>query len=303
MLNKTYSRLAVVLLGIWLAGSFLYAWSGESRQVLKTILPQVEGWVSSENPESYLPGNLFEYINGAAEIYLSYDFEELLVAQFVLKGGEDNVSIEIYDMGSAVNAFGIYGAERFPENQFISMGTQGYLEDDVLNFLVGRYYIKLMCFDCSGVPGDVLKKMASSIVSKIKDPGGFPEILSYFPDKGRVANSEKFNLKNVMGYSFLSKGYLAGYVLNDMEFDCFIIDGADENQAAEMLRMYLDKKSDLPVQKTGDVSRISDRYYDNIFITQTGPFICGVMKIQEGKESVGREYLDLMVKSLSGKGS
>lgn len=300
MLNKKYNRLAVVLMGALLAGSLFIARAGESRQDLQTILPRIEGWKQSEKPESYLPANLFEYINGAAEIYLSYDFEELLVGQFVLDGEDANVSVEIYDMGNAVNAFGIYGAERFPENKFISMGTQGYLEDDVLNFLVDRYYVKLMCFDC-GEPGEILKKMAASIVSEIKDPGGFPEILAYFPKKGRVANSEKFNLKNVMGYSFLSRGYLASYNLNDMEFDCFIIDGGDENLAAEMLRLYLDKKSDLPIQKEGEVSRISDRYYDNIFITRTGSFLCGVMKIKDGKESVGREYLAMMVNSLSGK--
>jgi hypothetical protein len=296
--QKTRIKMAVLALSI-LAGCLISLTAGEGRQDLKTVLPRLEGWGQSEEPESYLPANLFEYINGAAEIYLSYDFNELIVGQFKKAGTEANVSVEIYDMGSPLNAFGIYGAERFPENQFIPMGTQGYLEDDVLNFLVGRYYVKLMCFDCEYDSAAVLKGMVESIVSRVADPAGFPEVLSYFPEKGLIANSERFNLKNVMGYSFLSRGYLASYSVDGMEFDCFVIQGEDETRAAEMMRKYLDKKGDLPIEKTGDTFRISDRYYDNIFISRSGAFICGVMKIKEGSEGVGEEYLQALKASLS----
>ena len=106
--------------------------AGDDGQEIKTLLPRIDGWGLSEAAESYLPANLFEYINGAAEIYLSYDFEELIVGQFMKPDTDANASVEIYDMGSSVNAFGIYGAERFPENVFLPVGTQGYLEDALL---------------------------------------------------------------------------------------------------------------------------------------------------------------------------
>ena len=291
-------RTALLVLGLLSLG--LFSMSAGESQKLATILPQLEGWEQSEEPESYLPANLFEYINGAAEIYLSYDFEELIVGQFKQAGAEANVSVEIYDMGSSVNAFGIYGAERYPENQFIQIGTQGYLEDDVLNFLVGSYYVKLMCFDCEDNSAPVLKGMAVSIVSKVGETTGFPEVLKYFPKTGLIPNSEKFNLRNVMGYSFLSRGYLASYRVDGMEFDCFVIQGEDEARAAEMMQKYLEKKGDLPIEKKGDTVRISDRYYDNIFITRKGAFICGVMKIKEGSLGVGEEYLQTLKAGLTG---
>jgi hypothetical protein len=291
--KKVWFKKAFVAFGI-LAIGLLFLNAEEGRQDLKTVLPQLEGWELSESPESYLPANLFEYINGAAEIYLSYDFEELIVGQYRKKGAEANVSVEIYDMGDSIQAFGIYGAERYPENVFISAGTQGYLEDDVLNFLVGDYYVKLMCFDCKENSGSALKAMAESIDGRVKEKAGFPEVLSRFPKKGLVANSEKFNLRNVMGYSFLSMGYQASYLLDGMEFACFLIQGKDEAHAAEMMQKYLDKKGGLPMDKTEDRVRISDRYYDNIFLSRTGSFICGVMKIAEGAEVLGEKYLQVL---------
>ena len=90
-----------------------------------------------------------------------------------------------------------------------------------------------MCFDCEDNSAPVLKGMAVSIVSKVGETTGFPEVLKYFPKTGLIPNSEKFNLRNVMGYSFLSRGYLASYRVDGMEFDCFVIQGEDEARTQE----------------------------------------------------------------------
>jgi len=50
-------------------------------------------------------------------------------------------------MGDDKNGFGIYSLERYPDSHFISIGTQGYLEQGTLIFLAGRYYAKLMSFE------------------------------------------------------------------------------------------------------------------------------------------------------------
>jgi len=36
------------------------------------------------------------------------------------------VTVDIYDMGNAQNAFGIYASERSPDNSFITLGAEGY---------------------------------------------------------------------------------------------------------------------------------------------------------------------------------
>jgi hypothetical protein len=264
------------------------------------LLPKVENWKYSEEPMNFIPGNLFEYINGAAEIYIAYDFKELIVGQYEKdKHAEKaSISIEIYDMGNEKNAFGIYSAERFSESQFIPVGNQGYLEEGTLNFVVGQYYIKLLCFDCGEKSDEILKSFSNRIVSRVKDRGQFPPVLSHFPREGLIQNTEKYILRNFMGYSFLHDGYVASYKLKDQEFDCFIIEGKNEEDARTMLKQYLEKKSNADTRETSTGYLIKDRYYHNIFLARTGNYICGIMKIKDDYKELGIRYLRTLLESL-----
>ena len=44
--------------------------------------PEIAGWKQSGEVETFIPKNLYEYINGAADLYLMYDFEELKVEEY-----------------------------------------------------------------------------------------------------------------------------------------------------------------------------------------------------------------------------
>jgi hypothetical protein len=265
---------------------------------LHFLLPDVATWKLPEGPQDYFPETLFEYINGAAEIYLSYDFKELTVGQY--EKGDSNASliIEIYDMGNEKNSFGIYSAERFPDSQFISLGNQGYLEEETLNFIVGEYYVKLLCFDSGEESADFLKLFAQEVVSRVKDKGNLPPVLAFFPKQGLVRNSEKYILRNFMGYGFLHDGYLANYKLEDLEFDCFLIEGESAEEAQDMLKKYLGKKDEHSVQEISAGYLIKNRYYHNIYLARVENYLCGVMKVNDESLEVGDKYFEMLIESL-----
>jgi len=268
---------------------------------LKRLLPELPAWELTEEAENYRAENLFEYINGAAEIYISYEFEELLVANFKLKGTETEMSVEIYDMGSPTNAFGIYSAERYPENTFISLGTQGYIESGALNFLASRYYIKLLCFEGGDSSDAHLNRFGDEMVRRIDSKMGFPEIMKIFPKQNRIANSEKYFLRNFMGYSFFHDGFSADYRLDDMEFVCILVVGKDDDDARKMLQAYVDAKSADALESLADAYHIRDRYYHNIYLGRINRYICGAMKIQDDRTGEGRRYLEEMMERLKKK--
>ena len=263
------------------------------------LLSRLEGWKLIEKPLSFLPENLFEYINGAAEIYLAYDFRSLTVMQFGQEGSPVNLSAEIYEMATSNNAFGIYSAERFPDNNFIPVGVQGYIEEGALNCLIGKSYVKLICFEGGEKCGDYLKLAAEAIEDLVPGETTFPSSLQYFPREGLLANSEKFILRNVMGYGFLHDGFLANYEVEGLEFDCFIIEGTNEEDAKEMVEKYLDAKKEQPIQKLSNGILIKDKYYKNIYVSRIGKTIFGVMKIEEGREEIGERYFNALLTSLS----
>lgn len=267
--------------------------------VLESLLPTVEGMESAEPPDSYFPETLFEYINGAAEIYLSYDFKELIVAEYKKSDAPDSVAVEIYDMGDLKNSFGIYSAERYPDNEFLSLGTQGYMEEGALNFLVGQYYVKLLCFDCGEKSDELLRVFSERIANRVEDKGGFPPALDAFPEEGRIPNTEKYILRNVLGYKFLHDGFIVSYESGSLSFDCFVIEGNSPEEATGMVKKYLEAKGAESTEEIPLGYWIKDRYYHNIYLAQVGGTLCGVMKIPDGFEKIGLSYLKKLIQKAS----
>jgi hypothetical protein len=307
---RTATARRLILL-LWLIAGFLSpAFSQASKQEVPTftsalveLLPGGDAWQASEHPHQYLPETLFEYINGAAESYIGYDFKELLVAQYTKKGAPaGSLTLEIYDMGNSRNAFGIYGAERYPESLFIPVGAQGYYEDGSLNFLAGRYYIKLMCFDCGTDAEQLLTSVSRDIAGRVRDQPGFPPPLAAFPGQGLVAHSEKFILRNFQGLSFLGNGFQAGYRLQGFEFECFIVESRDEAQAEAAALQYLDhyRSVGATIQANADGWEFRDKYLLNVFAARRGRYLFGVSRIPDGRLDTGRAYLGMLAKSLRG---
>ncbi len=269
----------------------------ETHSGLQTLVPQIPGWRFSEDPRVYLPGTLFEYINGAAENYLSYDFKELVVANYKNDQSEAALTLEIYDLGSDINAFGIYSSERYPESQFLTIGNQGYFEEGALNFIVGSLYVKLLCFDCGEKSEDTLRSVAKKIEQAVPEKGSLPALLKVFPKDGLVPHSEKFILRNVLGFAFLHDGYLADYKAKDQDFVLFIIEGKDEADAKAMLAQYLavQTKNNQQPEKIPLGYRLRDRYAKNIYLAQSGYCILGAMRVEDGFDQLGLSYLEALL--------
>ena len=43
---------------------------------------------------------------------------------------------------------------------------------------------------------------------------------------------------------------------------------------------------------------VKDKYYHNIYISRVGKRLCGVIKIKDGSENLGLEYLSVLIKNL-----
>ena len=295
--SRKTSRAAAALVLAWAMASLPLAARGQAaREVspaVAKLIPKMEGWALSEAPADYRPENLFEYIDGAAESYLGYDFRELVVAQFKREGSEATLTFEAYDMGVPVNAFGIFSAERYPENKAAGIGDAGYLEGESLNFCAGRYYVKLLAFGLGDQTAPSLEAFARKAAEAVPDKPGLPPVLKLFPGDNLVAQSEKFIRKNFMGYDFLHDGFLATYKVEGQEIECFFIDGASEKDAESMLGRLLDalaKDKQMP-EKIAAGYHVKTRYSQHLFIGRVRKMLCGVIRVPEGLEVAGEKYL------------
>ncbi len=258
---------------------------------LAALVPKLDGWTLTEAPRSYFPETLFEYIDGAAESYLSYDFRELVVADLQKKGTEATLTAEVYDMGDAVNAFGIFGAERYPENASVGVGDLDYLEGESLNFLAGKYYVKLLAFGLDAATGQVLREAGAKIARAIGPESGLPPLVRAFPAEGLVARSEKYIKKNFMGYEFLSNGYVATYRAGGKDLEGFIVDAGGAPQAEAALgRLMAALTADKQVpEKSGAGVKVRNRYGQTLFVGRVGGVLCGAMRVPDGSEAAGEK--------------
>ncbi len=57
------------------------------------------------------PAKIFDYMDGAGELYLAYGFRSLLVRDYA-KPGEPKITCELYQMPSSADAFGLFSQDR-----------------------------------------------------------------------------------------------------------------------------------------------------------------------------------------------
>ncbi len=163
----------------------------------------------SDAPAKLYSTDLYRYLDGGADAYLDYGLVALIHREF--KSGPVDLTVDIYDMGDPLQAFGIYSAERSPDYMFIPMGAEGHVDMGSLGFLQANYYVKLQAFGDNDRTPPVLEAAAKSIVARIGTAGAVPQPVRWFPAAGQVAASQKYIVKAPMGRDYLAPATTALY--------------------------------------------------------------------------------------------
>jgi hypothetical protein len=257
--------------------------------------PEIAGWKQSVEVQTFTPKTLYEYINGAADLYLMYDFQELKVAEYQ-NDKKASITVEVYRHQTPTHAFGIYSQERLPSANFIEIGAQGYVENNVFNFLTGPFYVKISRYNTGAEDQGVLLAFAKTVSENLGEKGAPPSILTTFPAEGKIKNSEKFIAQNFLGYSFFYSAFTADYELSDKKFKLFIIEGTDNNECKTMIEKYLQSIKS-PGKEVAEGRYIfSDPYHGEIELHWKGRHLWGILNVND--QSLRSKYLELFEEGL-----
>jgi hypothetical protein len=153
-------------------------------------LPQRLGeWQRGASAALYDRESIFKYMNGAGEVYLSFAFKELFVAHYSRRG-EDEITVELYDMGNPADAFGIFSRNRQGEDAGIGQGSEyrsGYLV-----FWRGRYFATIFAGKESEGSRRFAFELARRIVAAIGEDGGLPQVVSLLPREDLLEPSIRY---------------------------------------------------------------------------------------------------------------
>jgi len=262
------------------------------------IFPEITGWKQSEEIQTFSPKTLFEYINGAADLYLMYDFQELKVAEYQNEK-KASVIIEVYRHKTPTHAFGIYSQERLSNANFLDIGAQGYSEKDILNFLAGDYYVKMNSFKTGPEDQEILLNFAKKVAENLGEKETLPSILSSFPEEGKKKNSEKFIAIKFLGYSFLHSAFTADYELSGTKFKLFVIEGRDHTECGNIIQRYLQQTGSREKNIIEGRYTIADPYHGKIELYWKGKNIWGILDLSE--PTLSSKYLKLFGEGLMKK--
>jgi hypothetical protein len=190
------------------------------------LLPQPDssrGWRFDIQPDIYTRDNLFEYINGEAELFNDYGFVEMVTAAYIR--GDDfshSFSIDLYDMGSPLNSFGIYSSYRNPGLTFVEMGYEATISDLNIRCFKGNYFIQLNAGSLSPELHATMEKTASDLVDRIPATA-HPIELTLLPADGQIRGSLKYITNGFMGQSIFPAGLQAQYVVQGDTLQAFLV--------------------------------------------------------------------------------
>lgn len=232
----------------WLMSIPFYAQDNNMKEL---VPPSIDEFAMKES-QVYGPDELYSYINGGAELYLSYKFQNLLNVKY--RHNDNEILLDIFDMGGSKNAYGVFTHAREEINSEFGNGAQVY--DDALIFWKGSYYVSIMFNGESDGKSEIIRRLARFIDSKIQDFGEAPEITDLLSKENLAEESviyffnsawqnSLFYLSNENLYSISDKAEAVwGRYSNENEIAYAMIvkyeDPASRNDAVKSLESFFE---------------------------------------------------------------
>ena len=174
-------------------------------------LPDRSGeWIRAAQIQMFNPGDLWEHINGAAEQYLAYGFQDLATTRYTSDQTRTVVVAEVYRMGDVRGAFGIYRQEVSPKAKPVALGVEGRASSNTIRFWLAEFYVKLTTPPGGGRQRE-LEALGAAIAKGLGSPGAMPAEVGWFPSAGQVPDSVKFIPADALGQAVFTNAFEAKY--------------------------------------------------------------------------------------------
>jgi len=167
--------------------SILASNGGPVQAETRSLPDQVGEWRADGKDQVFDRETIFKYIDGGAELYLAYDFRRVFSRKYS-GPGDSAIVLDIYDMGTSADAFGIFTSEREDEDARIGQGSE--FGGGLLRFWKGSSFVSILN-DGGGEGADrAVIDLGRAVDLALPDMGSEPELLKHLPqqdlDKKRI---------------------------------------------------------------------------------------------------------------------
>lgn len=174
-------------------------------------LGPVAGFTPAGKAASYDRRTVWQAINGAAELYMAYGFKRLHQRSYRARGRKITVEVQLYELASPVDAFGVFWRERPDGASEVEIGAGGAFAAPYQCLAHrGRFYLKAQPtagkLDRARCVG-----LLRGIARRLPGKAGPPPELALLPRRGQKPGSARFTGRSFLGIKQLRRCLHATY--------------------------------------------------------------------------------------------
>ena len=258
------------LILVWImAGAEVIKGEEKGKMNPEILLPsEARGWKWDGKEMKYNPKALFDYMDGAAELYLAYGVQHLTVRRFE-KSNQPPITVELYEMASSEDAYGVFSFECQDEDAGLGQGSE--FGGGLLRFWKGKYFISIFA-DGEGVEVEpAILTMGRIVADSIPATGPEPKLVGFIPGKelgvvdksvrylkSHVLLNQRFFIahQNILNLSRKTKAVLAQYLQDKQKTHLLLVRYPDVKEAGDAFQNFM--KAYLPDAGGKDRSKTED---------------------------------------------
>jgi len=147
----------------------------------------VPGWRKSQHTLHFTKENLYDYINGGAELFLEFGFEGLFVRHY--SRGDNDITLELYRMENAEAALGIYLMKCGEETPLEQIKARNSVDRYQFTVVKSEYFILVNNFSGNEILLPVMVELIKEVVGGIACTDSV-RLFKYLPKKDLINGSE-----------------------------------------------------------------------------------------------------------------
>ncbi|MBI5481698.1 MAG: hypothetical protein HY906_22770 [Deltaproteobacteria bacterium] len=259
-------RTRPLVLGLLLrAGGVAHA--APAPDFAKQLPLEVSGWKRPARPQVYDASNLYEYLDGGAELYISFGVRRVL-AFFYEKGKDREIKVDVFDMGTSHNAFGIFAHGRERIETEVGQGSE--YSAGLLTFWKDRYYVSVLGYPETEESRAVVRALGRAVAALVPRNGPLPPLVGLLPRPHLVPASVRYFRHhvwlnsacfvapdNLLGIGKGTEAVLARYAPPGGKHVLVLVEYADAKAAASARRTFAARYLGSPA---AGVTRVKERF-------------------------------------------
>jgi hypothetical protein len=250
-MNSKIWAFFVIMVWLFTAAEIVEGEEKEKMNSEISLPAEAAGWKWDGKEMKYDSKTVFKYMNGAAELYLAYYFQNLRVRRFE-KPNQPPITLELYDMASSENAYGVFSFERQDEAAGIGQGSE--FGGGLLRFWKGKYFVSLYADGEGTEVESAIPTIGRAAADLIQETGREPKLVDLIPGKdlglvdrsvcylkSHILLNQRFFIahQNILNLSQRTEAVLAQYTREKQKTHLLLIRYPNVKEAREAYQSFM----------------------------------------------------------------